>query len=110
MPDKSPRYSASDLVGYATALLRAEGLEDAKAPVVAEILVEADLMGHTTHGLHLLVGLLGLLYLLLRSRRSSDEVVESKRVARAGAVAIYWHFMDALWIYLFLLLFVWRSQ
>jgi cytochrome c oxidase subunit III len=63
-----------------------------------------------THGLHLLVGLLGLLYLLLRSRRSSDEVVESKRVARAGAVAIYWHFMDALWIYLFLLLFVWRSQ
>lgn len=63
------------------------------------------------HGLHLLVGLLALVYLLLRTRQKrDDEVAEAKRHARAGAVGIYWHFMDGLWIYLFLLLFVWRSQ
>ena len=63
------------------------------------------------HGLHLLVGLLALVYLLLRTRQKRDDVVaEAKRHARAGAVGIYWHFMDGLWIYLFLLLFLWRSQ
>jgi len=63
------------------------------------------------HGLHLLVGLLALTYLLLRTRqRSADEAAEARRHARAGAVGIYWHFMDGLWIYLFLLLFLWRSQ
>jgi cytochrome c oxidase subunit 3 len=63
------------------------------------------------HGLHLLVGLLALVYLLLRTRQTpDDERAEAKRQARAGAVGIYWHFMDGLWIYLFLLLFLWRSQ
>ena len=63
------------------------------------------------HGLHLLGGLLALLYLLFRTRRKrDDEVAEAKRQAAADAVGIYWHFMDGLWIYLFLLLFLWRSQ
>ena len=50
------------------------------------------------HGLHVLGGLLALTFLWLKSRRQ----------AVADAVSIYWHFMDALWIYLFLLLFLWR--
>ena len=63
------------------------------------------------HGLHLLVGLLGLVYLILRTRQSAaDQVAKAKRQGRADAIGIYWHFMDALWIYLFLLLFLWRSQ
>jgi cytochrome c oxidase subunit 3 len=63
------------------------------------------------HGLHLSVGLLALTYLLIRTRqKSADETAEARRHARAGAVGIYWHFMDGLWIYLFLLLFLWRSQ
>jgi cytochrome c oxidase subunit 3 len=63
------------------------------------------------HGLHLLGGLLALLYLLFRTRSRVDDVVaEARRQARADAVGIYWHFMDGLWIYLFLLLFLWRSQ
>ncbi len=63
------------------------------------------------HGLHLLVGLLALAYLLIRTRhRNADGAAEARRHARAGAVRIYWHFMDGLWIYLFLLLFLWRSQ
>jgi cytochrome c oxidase subunit 3 len=61
------------------------------------------------HGLHLLGGVLALDFLLLRSwRRRYEEDAVAKRQAIANAVAIYWHFMDGLWIYLFLLLFLWR--
>jgi L-lactate dehydrogenase len=50
----STRYSAQDLRQFAAALLRRAGLDDDKARTVAEILVEGDLLGHTTHGLALL--------------------------------------------------------
>jgi cytochrome c oxidase subunit 3 len=61
------------------------------------------------HGVHLLGGIFGLDYLLLRSwRKASNEKGEIKREAAVGAVALYWHFMDGLWIFLFLLLFLWR--
>lgn len=61
------------------------------------------------HGLHLLGGILGLDFLLLRSRRKSyEEHGAAKRQAVVDAVALYWHFMFGLWIYLFLLLFLWR--
>jgi L-lactate dehydrogenase len=48
------RPSAAVLTAYATALLAAAGLDREKAEAVAEILVEGDLLGHTTHGLQLL--------------------------------------------------------
>jgi LDH2 family malate/lactate/ureidoglycolate dehydrogenase len=48
------RHSASNLIAYATALLTRAGLEAEKSATVAEILVEGDLLGHTTHGLALL--------------------------------------------------------
>ena len=54
------------------------------------------------HAVHLAGGLLALGFLWLRSRKQLG------RQATADAVSIYWHFMDALWIYLFLLLFLWR--
>jgi cytochrome c oxidase subunit 3 len=61
------------------------------------------------HGLHLLGGILALDYLLLHAwRRRAPEQVGVRRTVAAGAVATYWHFMGVLWIYLFLLLFVWR--
>ena len=55
----SARHPADQLVAFATALLSRAGLDADKARVVAEILVEADLLGHTTHGLALLAGYLG---------------------------------------------------
>ena len=62
-----------------------------------------------THGAHLLGGLLFLIYLAGRSRASSDNAIAvAKRQATADAVTLYWHFMDGLWIYLFVLLFFWR--
>lgn len=62
-----------------------------------------------THGVHLLGGLTALFYLLVRAKRSQvDEQSTARRYASADAVTLYWHFMDGLWIYLFLLLFFWR--
>jgi cytochrome c oxidase subunit 3 len=61
------------------------------------------------HAVHLAGGLLGISFLWLRSRRILNEAAQvHKRQASVDAVTIYWHFMDALWIYLFLLLFLWR--
>ena len=54
----SARYSASELVAFAAALLGRAGLDAGKSTAVAEILVEGDLLGHNTHGLALLAGYL----------------------------------------------------
>jgi cytochrome c oxidase subunit 3 len=61
------------------------------------------------HGVHLLGGILAVDYLLLHAwRRRDADQIGPRRKAAAGAVSLYWHFMDGLWIYLFLLLFLWR--
>jgi len=58
------------------------------------------------HGVHLLGGLLALSYLLLRGRPAkADQLSQNKSRAKSDAVTIYWHFMDFLWLYLFVLLF-----
>lgn len=49
-----PRHAASSLISFAQALLEAAGMPPDKAEAVADILVDGDLMGHTTHGLQLL--------------------------------------------------------
>jgi LDH2 family malate/lactate/ureidoglycolate dehydrogenase len=48
------RYAAPELFAFARNLLGAVGMPDEKAQAVAGILLEGDLLGHTTHGLHLL--------------------------------------------------------
>jgi len=47
------RYRAGDLIAYASALFEAAGCDGDKPATIAEGLVEADLLGHTTHGLQL---------------------------------------------------------
>jgi LDH2 family malate/lactate/ureidoglycolate dehydrogenase len=49
----TPAYRVEELLGFATALLRRAGLDADKAGTVAAVLVEGDLLGHTTHGLAL---------------------------------------------------------
>ena len=51
------------------------------------------------HGLHLLGGIAGLVYVRSRIRR-----VTPAPLGALGAAAAYWHFMDGLWLYLFLIL------
>jgi L-lactate dehydrogenase len=57
-PDTAPRYPADALTDFAAACLaragQSPGLPPDRARIVAATLVEADLMGHTTHGLALL--------------------------------------------------------
>jgi len=48
------RYEAEALREFATRLLRGAGLAADRASVVADVLVEADLLGHDTHGLDML--------------------------------------------------------
>lgn len=57
-----------------------------------------------SHGAHLIGGIVALLYVAARS-------FEHARVTRAVAAevaSIYWHFMDGLWIFLILLLYLGR--
>jgi cytochrome c oxidase subunit 3 len=57
------------------------------------------------HGLHLLGGLLALGYVLVRSRWAWAA---PRKRGSVEATAVYWHVMDGLWLYLFILLFHWR--
>jgi len=58
------------------------------------------------HGLHLLGGILALAWLAAGAFRNRFT---AERRGPVEAAALYWHFMDGLWIYLFLLLFLWRK-
>ncbi|OFV98628.1 MAG: hypothetical protein A3F68_09260 [Acidobacteria bacterium RIFCSPLOWO2_12_FULL_54_10] len=58
-----------------------------------------------SHGIHLLGGVLALLYIareawLYRLGPAKRTLVE--------VTAMYWHFMDGLWVYILMLLWLWR--
>lgn len=53
-----PVHRHAALLSFAQALLEASGLAADRAATVADVLVEGDLLGHTTHGLALLPGYL----------------------------------------------------
>lgn len=59
MTDPIARYDAGALVRFASLLLQRLKLPADRATTVADVLVEADLLGHTTHGLNLLSPYLG---------------------------------------------------
>jgi cytochrome c oxidase subunit 3 len=75
--------------------LAAQGLFLATSPSSAFFYVFTAL-----HGLHVLGGLAGLLYVRHRLRRPAGLVPTTA----LGAAALYWHFMAALWLYLLALL------
>jgi len=50
----TPRHDPASLIAFATALCEAAGLDNDKAGAIGRTLVEADLLGHVTHGLALL--------------------------------------------------------
>ena len=58
-----------------------------------------------THAVHLLGGVMALLYLSWRVWRRHSGGLGATAL---GVTALYWHFMDGLWIYLFLLLLIGR--
>jgi cytochrome c oxidase subunit 3 len=58
-----------------------------------------------THAVHILGGIFALCYAVIRVWQPGVWVT---RQAAVEATAIYWHFMDGLWVYLLLLLMFWR--
>ncbi len=72
------RYPADALVAFGDALLRKSGMRDDMARDVASVLVDGDLLGHTTHGLALLAAV---------SRRNRERHDGQGRRARRGQCA-----------------------
>jgi L-lactate dehydrogenase len=56
--DMSPRYALPELTRFVTALFSATGMDGNKAEAIADSLIAADSMGHSTHGLALAAGYL----------------------------------------------------
>ena len=73
-----------DLLAYAVRLLAAAGLAPDRAAIVAGVLLEGDLMGHTTHGLALLPG-----YLKALSDGSMAALGEPEVVSDRGASVLW---------------------
>ena len=76
------RYAVERLRGYAVALLRAAGARDDIARDTAAVLLDGDLMGHTTHGLALLPGYLQALEDGSMRRSGEPAIVASSSAAR----------------------------
>lgn len=56
-----------------------------------------------THGFHLLGGISALSFVVIFFSRWREK---AKQETAVNVIALYWHFMDALWIYLLALLFI----
>ena len=57
------------------------------------------------HGLHVFVGLLLMLAVLWRARQPGHY--SSENHFGIEAVELYWHFVDVIWVILFILLYLW---
>lgn len=88
------RYRADDLRAFAARLLERAGLPADRAATVADILVEGDLMGKTTHGLNLMT-------LYLKSMESGGMALqgEPEVIADTGA-AFTWdgNYLPGPWL------------
>ena len=80
----SPRFDAASLRHFGQSLLTASGLPEDRACAVADVLLEADLLGHTTHGFVLLPG-----YLKALKDNSMEKAGEPQVVADHGS-ALTW--------------------
>ena len=78
------RYRPADLIDFAAKLFAAAGCDADKPAVIAAGLVEADLLGHTTHGLQLAAPYLGEL-----AAGKMLAIGEPDVVAERGAVATW---------------------
>lgn len=80
-PAAGAAQAADALLAYATALLGRSGLAPDRAATVAEVLLEGDLLGHTTHGLALLAPYLGELASGSMRAEGEPEVVADRPAA-----------------------------
>lgn len=74
---QNPLYKFDDLINFSRSMLVRSGLDEDKARAVADILVEGDLLGHTTHGLALLGPYLGELESGSMIKHGEPEVISN---------------------------------
>lgn len=60
------------------------------------------------HGVHLVGGIGLVLYLLLRSRRLVLPLNAEKHSTWTVVVGLYWHTMDGIWLWLLMLLLIFK--
>lgn len=89
-----PCYVASDLITFSVNVMQAVGLAQERAQVVAEILLEADLMGHSTHGLQLLAAYLGELEAGAMAKEGEPDVIAD----RGSAVTWDGRYLPGPWL------------
>ncbi len=75
------RYAARDLTAFARQALIKAGMQDSLADTVADILVEGDLLGHSTHGLALLAPYLAELEKGAMTPAGAPQVLSDKGAA-----------------------------
>ncbi len=73
------RYAVADLTAFAGALFVAAGCDADKSATLSHYLVEADLLGHTTHGLQLASAYLAELEAGTMTARGEPEVVADRK-------------------------------
>ena len=78
-----PRYAAQDLRAFARALLERSGLRGDIARDVADVLLDGDLLGHTTHGLALLAPYLDELEHGRMAKDGEPTIISQRRAAQA---------------------------
>jgi LDH2 family malate/lactate/ureidoglycolate dehydrogenase len=83
-PSTVPTFDATDLLRFGTALLETGGLAPERARDVATVLLEGDLLGHTTHGFALLPA-----YLNALAEGTMEKTGEPTVLADHGA-ALTW--------------------
>jgi LDH2 family malate/lactate/ureidoglycolate dehydrogenase len=77
------RYPAAALVAFGEALLRKAGMRDDMARDVAAVLVDGDLLGHTTHGLALLPAYLAEIEQGTMAKLGEPIIVNARPAAQA---------------------------
>jgi cytochrome c oxidase subunit 3 len=73
------------------------------APANAQIYFSIYFLMTGLHGIHVLGGIGAFIWLLVCARRGDFD---SGHFTRVDMVALYWHLVDLIWIYLFLLLYL----
>ena len=74
----TPRYTTEALLKFSRDLLTRTGLETEMASVVADVLIEGDLLGHDTHGLALLPGYLRELEAGTMAKSGKHRIIEDR--------------------------------
>src|SRR5215470_14298943 len=89
-----PAYRAADLIAFARDLFAAAGCDGDKPQLIAELLVEADLMGHTTHGLQLAAPYLGEIAAAKMTAKGEPTLVAD----RGAAVTWDGNYLPGVWL------------